>query len=1357
MAFTLSNGNTITQSGTDTDLSGLAGISGVTVRNEILAGGSSTTTVYEITSTIRRFIVNGNLTINLHENRLVLLGNNTVLNPYVNIVGSVVVNNTDSNGVPVSNGAAFDLSRYYGIGQLLKLEPTASLEVNNGILPFATTAGRINAIDSTLRLNDCIVVNQGTTAISLDVRGSNNFFNNVVFEGFQTRASSADAFSQINGLEYRRADTALLYNLAGTPGIVDDVIVGNFNYSNLAGSAFRAENFNRLYLRFVNSAFGNDTTFTSNAQPTSTQCKALIQNRVTITALDINKNAVNGVKIYAVDVDNGNRFPDDYGQGQAYSIPTSGDLIYSGETGINGSSSLDVISAIKTPDGLTDNRGVGDSSDIEFKLFNYGYQVASTTPPLTGLGDKVAPVPMIEDSLITEQNKAVSSAYTTQETSQKAYDQLKSILADNYAGETQTYVTRSGSTLIARDLTVNIDGTGAGAAALNGSVLTLNANTFTGSIETTSDVLLDNGANVTDGTYSCNVITRADKTFTNVTISSSNVLQVTSGGTVTLDSSDITTVQNISGQQVNVVLTNGASIPNVTGGNITVINNMTVNFNGLQSGDVLYVRDNNGNTQDFINVTGTSQQITINRNDDGETWGYGVKRLGFAAGLGIFDVAEGTTLNINIALIQQLSSGGSPLYSGSTTPLMTVEINPDGSSMRGLIGNGAVSAQQYYDVTETALMSEDGLSYLFNGGGACTFSQTPTGTFLSLKDNYQVKRRNTGDDSSTVNAFVTSTQGTFIDSVNGQVQFVTVTTAQQLAEYDGFIWVDLIGGVDEFVYPAGTPTRKVNSIANAITLGDFYGINKIKISGDETMLSQEADGYEIVGDVTTTTGSRLIPKVTLSTANGANNSIFKDLIVDGSTDVSSPVFGNKFDACVINGLTGLTGIARSSKLAGILTIAYDLDIIDCFGTAALNVVGVDSSVSVPNFSGQLTIAGMTNAGATVSIGVISGVVIVDSSCTAGNIIIANADSVINNGNGVTVTEINDSSSGSFDDAATIYTYFTSSNREDAFKATGFATQSSVNAIPTNTLLANDARLNNLDATISSRSTFNPSTDEVTVVTNNDKTGYSLANNSITSSTVASNAFNNNTFTTGFYNQVGSEVDNSLSSYDAPTKAELDTAVSGLATQASVNNIPQAVDFELVSNHGSGSWVESTGFATPGDISSGFDEIKGVGWADETLKDIRDNLGTGGTTPQQVYDYFVAGSREDVFKADISDVATTVQLNAARDSVISEVNDNDAPTKAEMDAAVNSVLSAISNLPDSGSILGLLQKLELLEKYHDNTTAYLDFTGTVEVEQKDAYFTVVYDNDGTTELKRIAFQDSTGESVLITDATRYVKV
>lgn len=60
--------------------------------------------------------------------------------------------------------------------------------------------------------------------------------------------------------------------------------------------------------------------------------------------------------------------------------------------------------------------------------------------------------------------------------------------------------------------------------------------------------------------------------------------------------------------------------------------------------------------------------------------------------------------------------------------------------------------------------------------------------------------------------------------------------------------------------------------------------------------------------------------------------------------------------------------------------------------------------------------------------------------------------------------------GGGDTKEDIYTYFTSSGRQNTFRAdtAGLATAAAVAAIPTNPLLTTDARLNNLDATVSSR-------------------------------------------------------------------------------------------------------------------------------------------------------------------------------------------------------------------------------------------------------------------------------------------------
>lgn len=142
-----------------------------------------------------------------------------------------------------------------------------------------------------------------------------------------------------------------------------------------------------------------------------------------------------------------------------------------------------------------------------------------------------------------------------------------------------------------------------------------------------------------------------------------------------------------------------------------------------------------------------------------------------------------------------------------------------------------------------------------------------------------------------------------------------------------------------------------------------------------------------------------------------------------------------------------------------------------------------------------------------------------------------------------------------------------------------ASQSSVNAIPTNPVLVTDTRLDNLDATISSRSTFVPAEDAVIVGTNTDKTGYSLSSTSedsiaskvwssttrtLTSfGTLVSDIWNYSTrtltdFSTSLAQSVWDVLESAISvvnSIGVKLKTNVDATISSRASQSSVNAIP----------------------------------------------------------------------------------------------------------------------------------------------------------------------------------------------------------
>lgn len=107
----------------------------------------------------------------------------------------------------------------------------------------------------------------------------------------------------------------------------------------------------------------------------------------------------------------------------------------------------------------------------------------------------------LDDTSITEQNPATVAAYTEINTGERLYDRAKLYLVENYAGQTETLITRSGNVYDLRTLNLVIDATAAADFAFDGTTITIKASTLTGNITTTGTVTLLNGATV-DGVVS---------------------------------------------------------------------------------------------------------------------------------------------------------------------------------------------------------------------------------------------------------------------------------------------------------------------------------------------------------------------------------------------------------------------------------------------------------------------------------------------------------------------------------------------------------------------------------------------------------------------------------------------------------------------------------------------------------------------------------------------------------------------------------------------------------------------------------------------------------------------------------------
>ena len=219
---------------------------------------------------------------------------------------------------------------------------------------------------------------------------------------------------------------------------------------------------------------------------------------------------------------------------------------------------------------------------------------------------------------------------------------------------------------------------------------------------------------------------------------------------------------------------------------------------------------------------------------------------------------------------------------------------------------------------------------------------------------------------------------------------------------------------------------------------------------------------------------------------------------------------------------------------------------------------------------------------------------------------------------------------------------------------GLATAAAVAAIPTNPLLGNDTRLNNLDAAISSRSSHGApdlSNLDIAVSTRLASAGYTAPDNGgITTLTTRLSAAR-----AGYLDKLN--VTGSLAHSDAAAAYRAD--VSGLALEATLTDIkgatfnPATDSLEAIRDRGDAAWTTGSGG------------------------------GSGGDDAATIYTYFTSSSRADAFKADVSnlDVAVSTRLAATgQTAILSAIANLPAPSDATL-ANQTAILNALTGLDD----------------------------------------------------------------------------
>lgn len=217
------------------------------------------------------------------------------------------------------------------------------------------------------------------------------------------------------------------------------------------------------------------------------------------------------------------------------------------------------------------------------------------------------------------------------------------------------------------------------------------------------------------------------------------------------------------------------------------------------------------------------------------------------------------------------------------------------------------------------------------------------------------------------------------------------------------VWIDVDDGAAGTQYPLGTPARPVSNYADAAAIIASRSFSpRYHLRGTIT-LSDDEPSSNWLGN------SALVDTITLSGAVDIDDATFERVQVSGS------MLGHaKFIECIIGATTGFFGKAIGCGITGTLTmpagaLTQDVILVHCYsvvpGTSTPvidcnDATGLD--LSIRNYSGGIEVRNFSDVGNAMTIDLNSGHAVLDSTVTAGTIVVRGTGHLTDNSSGATV-------------------------------------------------------------------------------------------------------------------------------------------------------------------------------------------------------------------------------------------------------------------------------------------------------------------------------------------------------------------
>lgn len=248
------------------------------------------------------------------------------------------------------------------------------------------------------------------------------------------------------------------------------------------------------------------------------------------------------------------------------------------------------------------------------------------------------------------------------------------------------------------------------------------------------------------------------------------------------------------------------------------------------------------------------------------------------------------------------------------------------------------------------------------------------------------------------------TWGTQVILTTSSSATIQELTEIRYAAYQNAVWVDATTSNTGTAYPNGTPLQPLNNVNDAVSVAQALGFREIIIIGNYTFTTgDDVTGLKITG---TDIDQSLF---TLESAAVLNQAQFNNASITGVLDGGCVLS----DCEIIPPLSFVEGTVRRCLIeAGTITLSgsEDVHILDSWSgvaglaTPIINYGGSGRNLVIRNWSGGIEIQNKTGADP-VSIDLVAGQIVLDSTVTAGSFRVAGNGRLVDNSTGTTVNKV----------------------------------------------------------------------------------------------------------------------------------------------------------------------------------------------------------------------------------------------------------------------------------------------------------------------------------------------------------------